>query len=105
MEHEAEFRAKMEEMDSHFQKLLYKKWFQDDVLTFLHKLMCPDEDDFIADLNHFRVMSCAGVYWCYPGEVKKYITLTFMYRGITLAYEQDNLDDTSGHVRLFRPTM
>jgi hypothetical protein len=99
-------RAAFQEMDSHFQTILYKQWFQNELFPFLHKTLASNEDDFVIDLKQLRVWyGQAGAYWCRPGELKKYITLILTYQDITIAYEQDSLDDTCGYVRLFRPVM
>lgn len=99
-------RAAFQEMDSHFHKLLYTPWFQNELFPFLHKTLAPNEHDFVIDLKQLRVWyGAAGAYWCRPGEVKTYITLILTYQDVTVAYEQDSLDDRCGHIRLFRCPM
>jgi hypothetical protein len=90
-------RAAYQEMDRHFQNILYTDWFQNDFARFSTSL-----DNTLRNVTCLKLWTgSAGSYWCRPGSVKKYITLILVCDGTTVAFEQDSLDEPSGHFRTF----
>jgi hypothetical protein len=103
--HGGTHRANFQEMNYHFEHMCLRNKFEMQIMQFLHTILKSEDNEFILDRKYLRLWDNAGAYWCRPGEVKTYITSILMYRGMMFAYEQDTLDDTTGHFRLFSPTL
>jgi hypothetical protein len=94
-------RAAAQEMDRHFQDVLYTTWFQRDLATFLQSLPSSPRN-VKPDITDLRLWTGSiGSYYCRPGQHKQYITLIVRYGAHLLAYEQDSLDDCGGIFRVF----
>jgi hypothetical protein len=102
-ENENPSRAAAQEMDKHFHDLLYTTWFKNDLARFLQSLPSSPKN-MQPNMTELRLWTGSiGSYYCRPGQLKNYITLIVRYGAHLLAYEQDSLDDLSGHFCTFEP--